>query len=66
VKTGEVGQQLNEGAGIEGRGSIGERYNQWIGPAKRSDQPYQSHMPAWMEIAALLKPRRVAEFGMGN
>jgi hypothetical protein len=42
------------------------RYNKWVGVVKRSDQPYQSHVPVLLAIARVLKPRSVAELGMGD
>jgi predicted O-methyltransferase YrrM len=62
IPTGKVHYQ----SGIGRFGFIKERFNRWIGLAKRSDQPYKSHMPVLIGLAESLKPRRVAEFGMGD
>jgi predicted O-methyltransferase YrrM len=45
---------------------VRRRYSKWIGLATRSDQPYKSHGPVLIELARILKPRAVAELGMGD
>jgi predicted O-methyltransferase YrrM len=41
-------------------------YNDWIGLAEISEQPYSTHVPVLLQLAQSLKPRRIAEFGMGH
>jgi predicted O-methyltransferase YrrM len=43
-----------------------EHYNHWIGLAGISDEPYKTHVPVLIKIAQSLRPRSIAEFGMGN
>jgi predicted O-methyltransferase YrrM len=41
-------------------------YNDWIGLAEISEQPYRTHVPVLLQLAQSLRPRRIAEFGMGH
>jgi predicted O-methyltransferase YrrM len=41
-------------------------YNDWIGLAEASEQPYKTHVPVLLQLAQSFKPRRIAEFGMGH
>jgi predicted O-methyltransferase YrrM len=59
-------KNVHDDYGVGLRSLVRGRYDKWIGLTKPSDQPYQSHVPVLTELAGLLKPRRVAEFGMGN
>ena len=58
--------KLHEDSRVGVRAFARGRYDKRIRLAKRSDQPYQSHLPALIELASLLKPRIIAEFGMGD
>lgn len=41
-------------------------YRKSIGLVEVSDQPYATHMPILTQLAQQVKPRRIAEFGMGH
>ncbi len=41
-------------------------YNKLIGLEESSEEPYRSHIPVLMQLSQSLKPRRIAEFGMGH
>jgi len=41
-------------------------FNRWIGLVEVSAEPYRTHVPVLIQLAQLLKPRRIAEFGMGH
>ena len=58
--------ELHEGRRVGLRAFARGRYDQWISLAKQSDLPYQSHVPVLIALARLLKPRAVAELGMGD
>lgn len=41
-------------------------YNKLIGLKGASEEPYKSHVPVLIQLAKSLRPRRIAEFGMGR
>jgi hypothetical protein len=41
-------------------------YNRGIGLSRRSEQPYATHIPVLVGVAAAIKPRRLIEFGCGT
>jgi predicted O-methyltransferase YrrM len=43
-----------------------EYYYKSIGLVEAFEEPYRSHVPVLIQLAQSLKPRRIAEFGMGR
>jgi hypothetical protein len=44
---------------------VRESFDEWVGKKEISSQPYQTHLPTLLKLAQTLRPRRIAEFGMG-